>query len=125
MGWFSKLLGIVPTKQPVHVTDENFKREVMKSDVPVVLDIWGSKCAPCKQLEPVMMELAAAYDGKVKVCEMNAETAPKACFELKVRATPTVIYFRHGREVERTSGFRSSVYHHESVQELFEVPAPA
>lgn len=123
MSWFGKLFGIVPKQQPVHVDDENFRLEVMNSDVPVIVDVWGSKCAPCKQLEPIIMELAATYKGRVKVVEINAEQAPKTMARLSIRSTPTVIYMRGGREVERISGFRSSVYHHESVRELFQIEA--
>ncbi len=119
MGFFSKLLGLTPKKMPVHVDDETFEEEVRRSSLPVVLDVWGPNCAPCKQLEPVMMQLAAEYDGRVKICEMSVASAGRAAALLRVKGTPTVIYFDEGREVERVVGMRSSLYHEETIQEVF------
>lgn len=123
MGWFSALLGLTPKKAPVHIDDDNFTREVMQSEVPVLLDVWGPNCAPCKQLEPIVMGLAASYDGRVKVCELNAAGAPRAMARLRVRGTPTVIYFApKGREKERVVGMRGSLYHEETIEEIFGIP---
>lgn len=121
MGLISKLFGIVPKKQPVHLDDSSFEREVLKSELPVLVDVWGARCSHCKRLEPVIMELAATYDGRVKVCELNAESAPYTMMKLGIRSTPTVLYFHKGKEVERVAGFRSSIYHEEAIQELFGV----
>lgn len=122
MGFFSKLLGITSKKLPVHVDDASFDEEVRRSKLPVVLDVWGPSCAPCKQLEPIMMQLAAEYDGRVKVCEMSVATAPRSAALLRVKGTPTVVYFRDGREVERIVGLRGSVYHEETIEEVFGIP---
>lgn len=116
MGWLSRLFGGAAKKLPVHVDDANFRAEVLESELPVVLDVWGPGCAPCKQLEPVVMALAARYDGRVKVAELNAAESPEAASQLAVRGTPTVIYFRGGREVERTVGFRGSLWHQEIIE---------
>lgn len=121
MGFLGKMLGIMPKKQPVHVDDTNFAQEVLQSKVPVVLDVWGAQCAPCKKLEPIIMELAAKYDGRVKVCEMLAQNAPRAATQLSIMATPTVVYLKGGREVERVSGFRGSVYHQQTIAEVFDI----
>lgn len=122
MGFFAKLLGIAPEKTPVHVDDATFQAEVIRSKEPVILDIWGPSCAPCKKLEPIMRALTAQYDGRVKVCEMNTHLGPRACTQLKVRSTPTVIYFRRGREVERVTGMRGTLYHEETIEEVFGIP---
>jgi thioredoxin 1 len=121
MGLFSKLLGITPKKQPLHLDDANFDREVGKSELPVLVDVWGSRCSHCKQLEPILMELAAQYDGRVKVCELNAESSPRTMAKLGVQATPTVLYFSKGKELDRVSGFRGSLYHVQALEELFGV----
>lgn len=125
MGFFSKLLGITPTKLPVHVEDSTFQAEVVRSDIPVILDVWGPQCAPCKKLEPIMMQLAAQYDGRVKVCEMSTESGGRTAAQLRIKSTPTVVYFKRGREVERISGLRGSLYHEQSIEELFEIPPEA
>jgi len=122
MGFFSKLLGLTPQVDPVHIEDANFQEEVIRSKEPVILDIWGPNCRPCKQLEPIMRGLAAEYDGRVKVCEMNTMLGPRAAAGLRVKGTPTVIYFRKGREVERVVGMRGSLYHEQTIEEVFGIP---
>ena len=125
MGLFSKLLGITPKKQPLHLDDTNFEREVAKSELTVLVDVWGARCPSCKQLEPIVMELAAQYDGRVKVCELNAESAPRTMVKLGIQATPTVLYFSKGKELDRVAGFRGSLYHVQAIQELFGVAEKA
>ncbi|MFT3927149.1 MAG: thioredoxin domain-containing protein [Myxococcales bacterium] len=119
MGLFSKLLGITEKQQPLHLDDSNFASEVLNSTEPVVIDVWGQRCGHCKQLEPIMMELAAQYRGRVKVCEMAAETSPRTMSQLQIQATPTVLYFKDGKELERVAGFKGSLYHQQSIEELF------
>lgn len=122
MGFFSKLLGITPKKQPVHVDDDSFDAEVRRSRLPVILDVWGPNCGPCKQLEPVLMQLAAEYDGRVKICEMSVAAGPRTAASLRVKGTPTVLYFKDGKEVERVVGMRGSLYHEETIEEVFGIP---
>ncbi|HBQ13991.1 MAG TPA: thiol reductase thioredoxin [Myxococcales bacterium] len=125
MGFFAKLLGITPKKQPLHIDDDNFQREVLQSKEPVILDVWGPNCQPCKKLEPIIMQLAAEYDGRVKVCELNSQDAPRTAMRLKVKGTPTVLYFKGGREKERVVGMRGSLFHEQSIEELFGIPKEA
>jgi thioredoxin 1 len=125
MGIFAKLFGPPEEKVwPVHIDDNNFKAEVRRSSLPVVLDVWGPSCAPCKQLEPVIFRLARRYKGRVKVAEINAAAAPRTMQKLFVQGTPTVIYFKNGQEVERVVGLRGERYHEEVIEnELLEAPA--
>ena len=118
MGLFSKLFGPrEPEVWPVHVDDDNFKAEVTRSPIPVLLDVWGPGCAPCKQLEPIVIKLATRYRGRVKVAEINAADAPRTMQKLGVMGTPTVLYFANGHEVERIVGFRGEQYHTEFIEE--------
>jgi len=119
MGIMSKLFGEKKKVHPLSITDENFSDEVIRSSLPVMLDIWGPGCVHCQRLEPVIMDLAAKYDGKVKVAEMNAAAAPGTAAALGVRGTPTVIYFREGKEIERVTGFRGQLYHEEIIETEF------
>lgn len=119
MGFFKKLLGITPTKAPLSLNDDNFQREVLESELPVLLDVWGTSCGPCKQLEPIVMALAAQYDGRVKVCELSAAHAPRSMALLQIQATPTILYFDGGKELERIHGFRSSLFHQQTIHALF------
>ena len=116
MGILAKLFGPPEEKvQPVHVDDANFAAEVRRSSLPVLLDVWGPSCAPCKQLEPIIFRLAKQYQGRVKVAEINAAAAPRTMQKLFVRGTPTVIYFKNGQEVERVVGLRGEHYHREFI----------
>lgn len=112
-----------PKRQPpLSISDTNFVTEVAKSDVPVIIDVWSPGCGPCKHLEPVFFEMAARYEGRVKVCELNTHAAPRAAVELSIRATPTVVFIKGGREVERVTGVRSSLYYQQAIEELFGEP---
>lgn len=117
MGLLSKIFGeSIPDKQPVHVTDANFDEEVLRSEIPVVVDFWGQNCAPCAKLEPVMMKLAGKYDGQVKVCEAPVRETVRAAQRYNIRGTPTVLFFGpRGQLVERVVGFRGRVYHEEII----------
>jgi len=106
MGWLGKLLGPGrPRVQPVHLDDESFVREVARSELPVVLDAWSPGCGPCQMMESIVMDLAAEYQGRVKVAEMNAAEAGHHTSRLGVMGTPTVLFFDRGREAHRVVGF--------------------
>ena len=127
MSWLKKLVGLEQEPLPViSVNDENFRAEVLESDVPVLLDIWSPTCAPCKQLESVVVDLAKHYAGRLKVTEISTEVGGKSLARLGVRSTPTVIYFKRGREVERVVGLRGSLYHSDFIEnELLDEPEAA
>ena len=112
-----------PRVQPVHVDDRTFADEVARAELPVVLDVWSPGCGPCRMLEPVVVALAGRYAGRVKVAELNAAEAPEAAARLGVMGTPTVIFFRGRREVERVVGFVGERYLAEIVEtELLGAP---
>lgn len=118
MGILARLFGpSTPRVQPVHVDDDNYIREVARSELPVVLDVWSPGCGPCRQLEPLIMDLAAAYQGRVKVAEMNAAEAMEFAARLGVMGTPTVLFLRGGREVHRVVGYVGSRYLRDAVED--------
>jgi len=120
MGWLRKLLNVKEKVQPISVNDENFEAEVLESDIPVLLDVWTPTCVHCDRLVPVVIGLANRYRDRLKVAEINGADSPSTMAALKVRGTPTVIYFYAGREFERVVGFRGSLYHQELIEnELF------
>ncbi len=125
MGWWQRLVGSTPRVQPVSVNDDNFRSEVLRSELPVLVDFWSDGCAPCRQLESVILGLAATYEGRVKVCEANTAGVPRVGVRYEIMATPTVLYFHKGQLVERVVGFRGSLYHRELIDgELLAPPAP-
>ena len=125
MGWLSRMFGpSAPRVQPTHLTDENFVAEVLRSELPVVVDVWSPGCGPCNMLEPIIMDLASAYAGRVKVAELNAAEAGRIAARFGVMGTPTILFFDGGREVERVVGFVGSRYLREVVENAL-LAAPA
>ena len=125
MGFLSKLLGTQTKVMPVRVDDSNFDQEVTRSELPVVVDFWSPSCGPCMQLEPVMVDLATAYEGRVKVVEVNVVGAQRVARRFGVMATPTVLYFKDGAVAEKVTGFRGSLYYREIIDSDLLVSASA
>ena len=88
----------------VAVTDENFKSEVLDSEVPVLVDFWAEWCGPCKTLSPIVDELATDLKDKVKVVKINIDEAPEAPTKYGVRGIPTLMIFKAGEIVDTRVG---------------------
>ncbi|MBI5499906.1 MAG: thiol reductase thioredoxin [Deltaproteobacteria bacterium] len=102
--------------EPVALTDENFKTEVVDSDLPVVVDVWSPGCQPCRALVPTMRKLTCKYEGRVKVAHLNVETAPRAVSAMGVAATPTALFIKDGKILERVVGLRGQHYYEEIIE---------
>lgn len=100
----------------VNLNDENFEREVLQSDIPVIVDFWAEWCAPCKMLGPVIEEIAKEYAGKLKVCKLDVDQAPSAAGQYGVQSIPTVMVFNKGKQVTQTLGAQPKV----NIVKLFE-----
>jgi thioredoxin 1 len=90
--------------QPVHVSDQNFKSEVLDSQTPVLVDFWAVWCGPCKMIAPLVEELAKEYDGKLKVAKMDVDANPKTSMDFGIRSIPTLLVFKGGAVVEQIIG---------------------
>ena len=88
------------------LTADNFKTEVLESEIPVLVDFWASWCGPCKMLGPVISELAEEYEGKVKVGKVNVDDEEDLAMEYGVQSIPTVLLFKGGEVVEQSLGFK-------------------
>lgn len=88
-----------------HVTEANFEQEVLKSDIPVLVDFWASWCMPCKRLAPVIDEIADEVTG-VKVCKVSTDEADTIALKYKVMSIPTLILFKNGEPAAKIVGER-------------------
>lgn len=89
----------------VILTDKNFEAEVLKSDVPVLVDFWAPWCGPCKVLGPVIEELAKDFDGKpVKIAKMNVDESAVTPGKYGVMSIPTLILFKGGEPIDQMVG---------------------
>jgi len=84
---------------------DNFESEVLKSDMPVLVDFWAAWCGPCKMLAPTIAELAKEYEGKVKVCKYNIDDDASVAIKYGVASIPTVLLFKDGDVANKTIGF--------------------
>ena len=83
----------------VHATDANFEQEVLKSDLPVLVDFWAPWCGPCKMIAPVLDDIATEYQGKLKVVKVNVDESQAVPTQFGIRNIPTLKVFKNGQEV--------------------------
>lgn len=84
-----------------YVTDDSFEAEVLKSDLPVLVDYWAEWCGPCKMIAPILDEVSAEYAGKVKVAKLNIDDNQTTPAKFGIRGIPTLMLFKNG-QVEAT-----------------------
>jgi thioredoxin 1 len=91
----------------VTLTVQNFPEEVLKSATPVVVDFWAEWCGPCKMIAPVLDELAAEYDGKVKIGKVNIDEHQQLAIDHHINSIPTLLFFKNGQVADQVVGMRS------------------
>jgi len=79
-----------------HVTDDSFETEVLKSDVPVLVDYWAEWCSPCKVIAPILEEIAGEYAGKMKICKLDIDANESTPPKYGIRGIPTLMLFKNG-----------------------------
>ncbi len=90
--------------KPVEVTNDTFKKEVLESPIPVLVDFWAIWCGPCRLIAPIVEELAQEYDGKMKFAKLDVDVNQKTAMEYGIRSIPTLLIFKNGKVVASIIG---------------------
>jgi thioredoxin 1 len=98
------------SKNIVTVTDQDFEEQVLRSDLPVLVDFWADWCGPCHMVAPVVEEIAAEHAGKLRVAKLDIDESPYTAQQFGVLSIPTLILFTGGEERGRVIGARGKDY---------------
>ena len=90
--------------QVLHTSETAFENDVLKSNVPVVVDFWAEWCGPCRVISPIIEELSKEYNGKVQFVKVNVDESPDLAGRFGVQGIPTLIIFKDAKEVGRLVG---------------------
>ena len=86
------------------VTDKNFEEEVIKSTLPVLVDLWAPWCGPCRMVAPVIDKLAESYNGRFKFCRLNVDQNPRTAGSYHVMSIPTLLFIKDGKVMDTVIG---------------------
>lgn len=90
--------------EPITLTDENFAKEVLESNLPVLVDFWAVWCGPCRMVAPVVEALATEYQGRAKVAKLDVDSAQKTAMDYGIRSIPTLLIFKGGKVADQVIG---------------------
>ncbi len=88
----------------INVNTANFKKEVIDSEIPAIVDFWAPWCGPCQMIAPHLEELAKAYSGKLKVCKLNVDEAPEVATQYTIMSIPAIMLFKAGDVMAKRVG---------------------
>ena len=88
----------------IDVSDQTFENEVIKSSLPVLLDLWAPWCGPCRMVAPVIESLAEKYQDKIKFCRLNVDENPQTAVRYRIMSIPTLMFFKSGQVADTVIG---------------------
>jgi thioredoxin 1 len=105
------------------LTDDNFEEEVLNSDQPVLVDFWATWCGPCRQIAPIVEDLADEFEGRAKVGKVDVDENPQTAQQFGVRSIPTLLFFKDGEVQETLVGASGKKPLKDTLEELAGQPA--
>lgn len=88
----------------IDITNENFENEVVKSEIPVLVDFWAEWCGPCRMIAPIVHEIAEQRSD-IKVCKVNVDNNPRLCNQFGIDSIPTLLLFKNGEVAAKSIGY--------------------
>ena len=102
----------------VQLGKSNWEEEVLKSDIPVMVDFWAPWCAPCKMVSPIVLELAEEYEGRIKVGQLNTDEESEIAIEYGIMSIPTLMFFKRGEVIDQVIGAVPKEYIVQKIEEV-------
>jgi thioredoxin 1 len=96
--------GLVSNSVVIHTSDAGFENEVLRSEVPVLVDFWAEWCGPCKMIGPILEEVARSYEGKIRVAKVNVDEHQATAAKFNIRSIPTLLLFKNGALIAQKVG---------------------
>ena len=90
----------------IKITKANFESEVVKSEIPVLLDFWATWCGPCRMIAPILAEIAREYDGRIKVGKVNVDEESELASTFRIMSIPTLMLIKDGKVTQNMVGYR-------------------
>lgn len=101
----------------LNLTDDAFRKEVLESDIPVLVDFWAVWCGPCKAIAPVVEELEKDYKGRMKIAKLNVDENSKVTSQYGIMSIPTLIFFKNGKVMDQVVGSLSKAELKKKIEE--------
>ena len=108
----------------LNLQEDRFEAEILKAEIPVVVDFWAPWCGPCRMMAPVLEATAEKFAGRVKFAKINTDENARTAQAYGIMAIPTLMIFRDGREIDRLVGFIPPAELESKLQSLSPIPAP-
>ncbi len=104
----------------VRLTEDNWEKEVLNSDIPVLVDFWAPWCGPCRMVAPIVSEIAEEYAGKLKVGKLNTDEEPGIAVKYGIMSIPTLMIFKNGSVADQIIGAVPKEYFVQKIEQIID-----